>query len=326
MTGAAAASRRTERTMQELARLPAAKQDFFFRIGARLREAERQRTRALRDDPAAIMRAMGLEPDPWQAQLLGSSAPEMLLNCSRQSGKSTVTAALATHTVLYTPGSLVLLLSPALRQSQELFRKCLEAYHAMGASVPADAENKLTLELRNGSRIVSLPGKAATIRGYSGVDLLIIDEASETADELYFATKPMLAVSGGRLIALSTPYGKRGWWYEAWMATDQVWERYEIPATLCPRITPETLAKHRAAFPAAKYDQEYMCAFMEPFGAYWSRDDIAAMFTFDTADPDLRPLFSTEGASAPEPAFVEHNGNGLGPLNGNGNGRGPAIG
>ncbi len=139
---------------------------------------------ALALDPALIMEAMGHEPDPWQLRLLRSQARRMLLNCSRQTGKSTAVGVLAAHTALFQERALVLLLSPALRQSQELFKKVLDAYHAVDAVVPADAENRLTLELANGSRIVSLPGKEGTIRGYSGVDLLIIDEAARVPDEL----------------------------------------------------------------------------------------------------------------------------------------------
>src|SRR5690349_8471056 len=72
---------------------------------------------ALALDPARLFRrAVGSEPDPWQAQLLRSDARQILLNCTRQAGKSTSTAALALHTALYQPGALILILAPALRQ------------------------------------------------------------------------------------------------------------------------------------------------------------------------------------------------------------------
>jgi len=64
-------------------------------------------------DPVQLACATGLNPDPWQERLLRSSAPRVLLNCSRQAGKSTMAAALAVHTALYDPGALVLLLSPS---------------------------------------------------------------------------------------------------------------------------------------------------------------------------------------------------------------------
>ncbi len=74
----------------------------------------------------------------------------------------------------------------------------------------------MTLRLENGSRIVSLPGTEGTVRGFSGVALLIVDEASRVDDALYHAVRPMLAVSHGKLVLLSTPWGKRGFFYREW--------------------------------------------------------------------------------------------------------------
>src|ERR687896_2089859 len=167
-------------------------------------------------DRAAFARELVLEPDPWQERLLRSTADRMLLNCCRQSGKSTMTGLIALHRALYHPGSLILCLAPALRQSQELFGKVLGFYRDLGRHIPAQAERKLSLELENDSRIVTLPGTEKTIRGFSGAALLIVDEAARVDDELYFAVRPMLAVSGGALLMLTTPYGKRGAFFEEW--------------------------------------------------------------------------------------------------------------
>jgi hypothetical protein len=87
-------------------------------------------------------------------------------------------------------------------------------YGALVEPVASRGESALRLELENHSRIISLPGQEQTVRGYAGVSLLIVDEAARVPDDLYFAVRPMLAVSNGRLIALSTPFGKRGWFYE----------------------------------------------------------------------------------------------------------------
>ncbi|MDP9356587.1 MAG: phage terminase large subunit [Chloroflexota bacterium] len=227
---------------------------------------------ALALDPARIVGAVGIEPDGWQAAVLRSSASQLLLNCSRQSGKSTVTAGVAVHTALYEPGALVLIVSPSLRQSGELFKKCLALYRALDRPVPAEAETRLTLELANGSRIVSLPGRDETIRGYSGVRLLTIDEAAQVPDDVYAALRPMLAVSGGRLIALSTPFGKRGWWYRAWTEGGDGWERYEVPATACPRISPAFLAEERRSLGDWWFDQEYLCGFRDTQDAVFSTE------------------------------------------------------
>src|ERR687897_3151559 len=157
-------------------------------------------------DRVSFARKAGLDPDLWQRDLLQSSSDRVLLNCCRQSGKSTMTTIVALHRALYHPASLILCLAPALRQSQELFGKVLGFYRDLDRPVLAQAERKLSLELENESRIVTLPGTEKTVRGFSGVDLLVVDEAARVADELYYAVRPMLAVSGGRLLMLSTPF------------------------------------------------------------------------------------------------------------------------
>lgn len=240
-------------------------------------------------DPALLFTRMGLTADPWQARLLRSKGPRVLLNIHRQAGKSTGVGALAAHTAVYEPDSLILLLSPGLRQSQELFRKTLTAYHALDGVAPADAENKLTLELHNGSRIIALPGNEETIRGYSGVRLLLIDEAARVSDLLYYSVRPMLAVSGGWLIALSTFFGRRGWFHEAW-ESNQDWERYEVPATMCNRISAKFLAEERVSMGAARFAQEYMCKASETEGSVFDYDSIEALF-----DGSVRPMFPTLG-------------------------------
>lgn len=237
-------------------------------------------------DPAALASKTGLPPDPWQADFLRSTDPRILLNCSRQSGKSTVTALLAVHTALYDPGALVLLLSPSLRQSQELFRKALDTYRSLENPVPVEAESALRLELENGSRIVSLPGKEQTVRGFSGVRLLAIDEAARVADDLYFSIRPMLAVSGGRLVALSTPFGTRGWWYEAWRSQES-WRRFQIPAEQCPRISADFLDEERRTMGDWWFRQEYGCDFLDAETQPFSREDIDRAFEEEVEPWDL---------------------------------------
>jgi hypothetical protein len=227
-----------------------------------------------------------ITPDPWQADVLRSIAPRVLLLCSRQAGKSTITAILAVHCAVYEPGSLVLLLSPTLRQSGELFKKASAVYSAIGRPVPSESESALQLELENGSRVVSLPGKEGTIRGYSGVRLLAIDEAAWVPDDLYLAVRPMLAVSQGRLVALSTPHGTRGWFYEAWRGQEP-WGRYEVPATACPRITPDFLDEERRNMGEWWFEQEYMCCFLDADTQAFRREDVDMAFREDVESWDL---------------------------------------
>jgi hypothetical protein len=237
-------------------------------------------------DPVELALRVGLPPDPWQADFLRSVEPRILLNCSRQSGKSTVTALLAVHAASYDPGALVLLLSPSLRQSQELFRKALAVYRSLDNPVPSEAESALRLELANGSRIVSLPGKEQTVRGFSGVRLLAIDEAARVHDDLYFAIRPMLAVSGGRLVALSTPFGNRGWWYDAWESPEP-WRRFRVPAEQCPRISAEFLEEERRTMGEWWFRQEYGCDFLDAESRVFASHDIERAFRDEVEVWDL---------------------------------------
>jgi len=231
------------------------------------------------------MATCGLSPDPWQASFLRSPAQRLLLLCCRQSGKSTTTACLALHTAIYHPDSLVLLLSPSLRQSTEVFRKVLTAYRTLDAGIPAEQESALRLELANGSRLVSLPGKEETVRGYSGVRLLIIDEAARVPDDLYYSVRPMLAVSGGRLVALSTPFGKRGWFHHEYTEGAN-WERVQITAHDCPRISPAFLEEERRSLPALWFASEYACEFVDTTDQVFSYEHVQAALS-----ADVQPLF-----------------------------------
>jgi hypothetical protein len=196
----------------------------------------------LRRDPARILTEAGLTPDRWQEDVLRCSADRLLLLCGRQTGKSTTAAALALRTALLRPGSLTLLVSPSLRQSSELFSdKVMRLFNGLGRPVPAARETALALELSSGSRIVSLPGDEATIRGFSSVALLVIDEASRVPDELYGSVRPMLAVSRGRLVCLSTPAGKRGFFFAEW-SEGQGWHKVRVTADECERISRDFLA------------------------------------------------------------------------------------
>jgi hypothetical protein len=251
--------------------------------------AVKKRIELEKSDACLMARRAGLVPDLWQADLLRSNARQLLLLCSRQSGKSTVSSILALHEAVYKPDSLILLLSPSLRQSQELFRKLKDAYNALESPfMPRTSqESALTLEFDNGSRIVALPGKEATIRGFSGVSLLVIDEASRVPDELYQSVRPMLAVSGGRIILLSTPFGKRGFFHSEW--TDgQGWQKVKITADQCPRIDKEWLEREREMIGDWWFLQEYFCEFVETNDQVFSYDDIQSAL-----DDTIKPLFQT---------------------------------
>jgi len=200
----------------------------------------------------------------------------MLLG-SRQCGKSFIASALALRTALAQPDSLVLILSPTLRQSGLFFRKSfLRFWKDLGYPLKGERPNRLEVEFSNGSHVVALPDSEEGIRGFSGVKLLVIDEASRVSDELYDAVTPMLATSGGKLVALSTPWAKQGWFFKAWTNEKRDWKQVEITAAMCPRISKKFLEKERRKKGDRVYRMEYECKFGELSAGYFNPEDIAA--------------------------------------------------
>jgi len=238
----------------------------------------------------ALAADLGFTLDPWQRDVVTTDAREVLLLCSRQAGKSTTAAVLGLQTALYRPGSLVLIVAPSERQAGRLFRTLAQGYRRLGGAVAADSETKLSLELSNGSEAHALPGKEGTIRGFSGVDVLIVDEAARVPDDTYHAVRPMLAVSGGRLLALSTPFGKRGWFHDAWTAGGDGWHRVTVTAEQIPRIDPAWLAEERRRLPDRWFRQEYLCAFVETDDQVFGYDEVMAALS-----DAVTPLFGPGG-------------------------------
>ncbi len=229
---------------------------------------------------------LGFHPDPWQANLLRSRSKKIILNCSRQSGKSTVCAALGLHESIYRRPSFGLVIAPTQDQSSELMLKFDEFRGAV--ELPSDylsTDTKLAIRFANGNRFIARPGSEKSARSFSAVTLLLEDEASRVLDDLYNSVRPMLAVSNGRHVIMSTPFGKRGHFFKIWSEERDLWESYEIPAEECPRISPEFLAEEQRTNPW--FEQEYHCKFMETEDQYFSNETIKMMF-----DTDAEPLWS----------------------------------
>jgi hypothetical protein len=256
-------------------------------------------------DPVAFaVDRLGFQPDPWQASFLRSSAPRTLLNVSRQAGKSTSAAILALHLAMVRPGALILLVSPSLRQSAELFKKLVEFRRRLDPPPVLVEDNQLSCTFQNGSRVVSLPGSEATTRGYSAPAAILVDEASRVEDALFLSLRPMMAVAvASRLVLMSTPYGQRGFFWQAWHQGGDDWERVRVPAAEIPRISSAFLAAERRALGEAWFAQEYEGRFVAAADTVFRPEDIARAISGEVeplfADPptsdDLVPLFPPGG-------------------------------
>jgi hypothetical protein len=228
---------------------------------------------------------LGFRPDAMQSRVLEAHTRRGLLNCCRQWGKSTLGAAMAVHHADTKAESLTLVISPSARQSGEFVRKAARFLEKLDIQPKGDGDNEMSLLLPNRSRIVGLPGNEVTVRGFSAVSLMVIDEAARVGDEMYRAVRPMLAVSRGTLWLLSTPYGKRGFFYETWRRGGRGWLRIAVPATKCPRISRSFLKEELIILGQHCFRQEYLCEFEDTESRIFDRDVVERAIT-----EDVKPL------------------------------------
>ncbi len=213
-------------------------------------------------DPVALAEAAGIDTlDGWQRDELRGDHKRRLWLVSRQAGKSLCAAILALHAAICRPPALVLIIAPALRQSDQMMKgHVYPIYDALPDKPEARRRVECELELENGSRIIELPDREQNIRGYSNVDLILCDEAAALRDNLIPSVTPMLAHSDGTLIALSTPRGTVGWFYKAWHEWEG-WHRRRVDCYESRVVPADFVAKEKISNPA--FEQEYELHFVE---------------------------------------------------------------
>lgn len=228
-------------------------------------------------------------PDDWQVEVLRELITwrkNVILLCSRQVGKTESVACAAYIEACL--GGFVLIVSPSDDQSKEFMVRLID-YHTKHGLVKGRSDpTKHELLLESGGRVLARPNNEKTIRIYSAVSLLVIDEAARVPDSLYGAVSPMLAVSGGRVALLSTPFGQRGFFHKEWIGEGRDnWFRHRVPWHGCPRLTRQFIESERRTHGDIWVRQEYECEFMKPEGAYF---DVAAFE--ELVDPELEVLQS----------------------------------
>jgi hypothetical protein len=171
------------------------------------------------------------------------------------------------------PETMILVAGPTQRQSAELLLKARAVARRAGLAVRGDGVNRHSLVFANRARAVAIPASEEGIRGFSGVTLLMMDEAAMMRDEIYFAVRPMLTQVNGSIWLLSTPKGRRGFFHRTWSEGGPEWQRVSVPATECPRFTPAQLEEERAALGSSLFAQEFLCEFVSAsdglFDAAW---------------------------------------------------------
>lgn len=226
-------------------------------------------------------------PDRWQGELLSQIVTRQenaLVCCSRQIGKTETVAAAAYLAACL--GEFVLVLSPSDDQSKEFNDRVLKFHRDLNLVAPSAEPSKHELKLVSGGRTLALPNNERTVRSRSAVDLLVIDEASRVPDVLYGAVRPMLAVSGGRTVLLSTPFGKRGFFWKEWNGEGMGgWRRHRYTWQTCPRIDPAFIEDERRSHGDLWVKQEYECEFHSTSAGFFDVDAFRELI-----DPRLEVL------------------------------------
>lgn len=225
--------------------------------------------------------------DDWQEKVIRSSHRNILLNCSRQMGKSTVCAIKAAHRALFRRNQVILIVAKTHPQALRLFDKVRETLEKhedfVGKKLDRVKDNEDTIKLRDtNSIIIAAASTSDSIRGLT-INLYIEDEAAWVADSVHDAIVPSLSASRGQKVLLSTPDGCRGHFYNAW-TSEADYERYEVPANFA-RVSKEDVDRWRIENGQDFVDQEYYCKFRSPGASVFKEELIK-----DGRDPGLMPF------------------------------------
>lgn len=234
---------------------------------------------------------IGAEMDLWQKEYM-LSAPAMAriaIAASRQSGKSTVTAIFVAWCLLFIPEFTVLVASRSLRQASYYVDKVRDIVLSI---VPKDAMrqlNRLSMELPNGSMIISIPcAQPDAGRGFSP-HLILLDEAAFAPEALFTAITPSVAATRGAIHMISSPNGRQGRFFEAFEGEARsVWHSQRVTWHDCPRMDQAQMDIEKIAMGELYWKQEFMAEFVQPLGAFFGNSGLLSLE--DEEDPDYGSL------------------------------------
>ena len=275
------------------------------------------RTKGSKNKPVEIITDVRkFELDPWQIRVLNHKG-NIVLRTGRQVGKSTIVA-LKTRKLAYEyPGTTTMVVAASQRQAallyekiramleldnQEVLEKAMKGKSFSSLKRKREWEKDYTIfrdeptmtriRLKNGSEIYCLPtGKTgAYIRGFT-IDFFIPDEAARIPNEVFIAVEPSLLASKkkrnlGWIIALSTPKGAEGWFYD--VCHDKDFLQIHITSEKCKRLSQKELKKKKKKLTALQYGQEYLAEFIEGFRRYFKDAILKKLNYIDTWSLDQK--------------------------------------
>ena len=211
---------------------------------------------------------LNLKLDRWQKELILEEDKHIVIRAGRQVGKSTGVALKAFFYAREHEKKTLLVVAASQRQASLLFEKIVSMFIETDYDAVQEEPTKTKIILKNGSTIYCVPaGRSGySIRGYS-IDLLIADEAAFIGESVWLALTPMLAVTKGKIILLSTPFGKGGYYYECFGDSD--FRQFHLSSVECPRIPNSFIEKEKKRMSKMEFAQEYLGNFIDEFRQYF---------------------------------------------------------
>jgi len=159
---------------------------------------------------------------------------------SRQLGLSTLASGYALWLMLFHEDKNVLTLATTQATARNLVAKVQFMHGNLPSWLKVEAveNNKLSLKLKNGSKIQAKSSSTDAARS-EAVSLLLIDEAAfiDNVAETWAAAQQTLATGGGAII-LSTPNGTGNWFHQMWVKAE-AHENDFLPVRLPWYVHPE---------------------------------------------------------------------------------------
>ncbi len=209
--------------------------------------------------------------DPWQKEVLEGKGNICIVS-GRQCGKTTITSILAAQTALQNPNQFIMIGSGVIDQAEHLFGKVKDYIFAKYKDKVVGRATIGFMELKNGSKIFCVPvgDTGDSMRGYTAT-MVIIDEAALVPDRAWDAIEPVISVTRGRVVLLSTPKFKKGFFYKASLDKETYYVK-KISARDCPRHTKDFLDRKQAEKSAVVFAQEYLGEFADDYNRKFTKE------------------------------------------------------
>ncbi|MGV3771994.1 MAG: terminase large subunit domain-containing protein [Verrucomicrobiales bacterium] len=213
---------------------------------------------------------------PYQRKWLADDSRFKIGLWARQTGKDHTCAAEAVFDCQIHPGTMWVILACGERQALESLEKArtwarlcdLEVADFQLSRSGTEALLKTgSITWSNGSRLLALPAKPETMRGYSANLILTEFAFHEQAEEIWRAIYPSISnpLRGGKkaLRIISTPNGKGNKFYDLWQSKGYSKHRLTINEAVAHGLPLDLKELREGLNDPEAWAQEYQCEFMD---------------------------------------------------------------